>query len=625
MSDQALLDCPTLEQGLAEMPAAVDCFVLVSHRRHAPEQPHAGTLLIACDWLLWQSLRREGHTCLFFEAGLLDWDGDGYASDLHIRSNDWVFGPDGRDLTQYRGVSLGRQFARDASLVILDHVRLTRALGVLAGRFRPKTIVFRDYRTELGILDLESRVDIARAAANRVGAAFVDERDPPADDEMTTPFLATAYRAAPSVEARSIALRLYEAGWTVLSRFRRMIDRRPLALIVLGTGTALPMIDAARSTSMAALFPARMLPKRPRRILDYLHRGLMLAALPPGDLEAEDAKRLEGIAAALDSRWQSATGLEKAVWVRVRDAVIGSGRMAHVAGQIVSIDRFVTRWKPATVITDSVFSPPARVYLEAGANHGAVTFNTWHSPMTHDLKFDLLGGDPRTERRVDWHLSWGSVCERWFKNIEGATDVARTGSPLPRRAGETARDKSDAYRKAVILQYTPTIVDIRGLNDRQFGSFVGTVRMLRGIGIDEIKLKLHPGIWNTTYYERIAELFGLECEIIRSGGLEPLYDWADLVIGPVMTGAMQEALGRGLDYYGLLLPPTSINPSYFVNAKPSDSIAALKDAIQSRRIADGAAVLEDFCATGEIADPGAAYWRALEAGMRARPVEKEAA
>ena len=86
-------------------------------------------LVVCCDWLLWQKLHVRGIDAVFIEAGLEDWDGDQLCEDLFVRTSDWAYIGD-CDITEFQGVSLGRQFLRDLHLFLYTYSAFRRPFSI---------------------------------------------------------------------------------------------------------------------------------------------------------------------------------------------------------------------------------------------------------------------------------------------------------------------------------------------------------------------------------------------------------------------------------------------------------------------------------------------------------------
>ena len=122
--------------------------VLLSHVRHLDRlDPDADDqLVISTDWLAWRRWTDAGRAGLHFDALIADWPEEmGDPATHHQRACEWVY-VDGRDVTLFRGVSLGKQFNRAVSLFSLHFARAWHGLDRLCRRFGPEEIVLLDLR-----------------------------------------------------------------------------------------------------------------------------------------------------------------------------------------------------------------------------------------------------------------------------------------------------------------------------------------------------------------------------------------------------------------------------------------------------------------------------------------------
>ena len=246
----------------------------------------------------------------------------------------------------------------------------------------------------------------------------------------------------------------------------------------------------------------------------------------------------------------------------------------------------------------------------------------WHSPLTpQNQKMDALGGDPRIEPLVDRNFSWGRINDQWLDRVGANQPRIRIGSPLIGHYREKAGHRlvadmpSPSERNVLVLQYTPIVTDIRGLNSNIYAHFIDTIRLLRERGYKNIRLKLHPGRgrWKKSYFETIASHFGLQCKILKSDPFVECLKWADLVIGPAQTGAFFETLAAGKPYYPVLLEPHGLDSSYYLDYYPIfDSIEAAVEALDEAPPPDGQALLDAVWGTDTIKNSPLEFLKALE-------------
>ena len=106
------------------------------------------TLIVCCDWLVWQKVIREKRHCVHYELGIFDCsDPDPVDTSLSVRANDWMF-DEGRDLTLFRGVSLGSTFGNKSSACLISFLRIEKSLHKLIERFSPEEILYFNYSND---------------------------------------------------------------------------------------------------------------------------------------------------------------------------------------------------------------------------------------------------------------------------------------------------------------------------------------------------------------------------------------------------------------------------------------------------------------------------------------------
>ncbi|MEL0114450.1 MAG: hypothetical protein VW835_22195, partial [Rickettsiales bacterium] len=130
--------------------------VVISHRRHLDGLDLAATdrLIVSTDWMAWRHAVDAGRHCIHFEAMLDTWPAERGDPENHHRAVcEWVYDGSGRDMTLFEGVSLGKQFVRDATLFCSAYSRVRQALAAAVGRFRPDRITLVDLRVEHDLLD----------------------------------------------------------------------------------------------------------------------------------------------------------------------------------------------------------------------------------------------------------------------------------------------------------------------------------------------------------------------------------------------------------------------------------------------------------------------------------------
>ena len=606
---------------------------LVSHPRHLRRlrKDDAETLVVSCNWLLWQEAVGDGWHCVSYEAEHDGADPADLTSTIYSRADDWMF-VDGADATAFKGVSLGAKCIRDESLVINESERLRRSLAALARRYRPEEFVFFDFREDLfGFLEPEARFNLVRAVAEDRGLRVTDRRDPTdnADSDHMPPSIYRKPRkdGGTSMDRlRKLVAHAYELAADRISTLRRPLGRRRPVVLILMTGlNSVPLLEAFDGKGVYPLLLAKWYPKKRDLwfFLRNLAKGVLVTTFPPSSLSDEDRRRLEAIPERLRAAWRSlpAEGVEADVRAHVQRHILSTGRLEEHAARVLSAERVLDRHKPDVVLTDGLQNVLTTTFLELAKKRGIATVATWHSPYIQDVKISIFGGDPRIPPVVDTCFTWGRIHEKWLARNGTRCEAVRTGSVV--NAHYRRRPPRDGGRKrGLILQYLTPLANVKSVQAARYGSFVEVARMLSELGFSEIRLKLHPGASVAApYYRKICETFGLACDVRHAGPFHEHVAWADVVIGPVTTGAMLEVMAAGKPYYPLLLPPHSVNVEYLGAYPVFEDVASLHRALKSGQSLDQTQLLNDYTSLGEIPDPAMRAWEALrgEAASAPRP------
>lgn len=615
--------CPMPDELPEHIKRRYRTLALVTHRGQTEciDAADAETLIVCCDWLLWQQLIAAGRHAVYYELGLMDWtQPDDLDTELFVRATDFVY-ENGVDQTVFRGVSLGKAFAAELSMALMNYHRLNRALRKLVTRFRPTEVQHFDFRYDINVLDADLRKALVEGIVGDCGLAFTDRSDEGGPDGTA---IAERLYAAPERQLAKDALRfIYTRGLEWASRFRCIFkERGNRVLVLLVANTIEPLVRGFPGGRLTPIVLGSTVPKKPGLLLRCLARGMLLVTPRLAQLDAADRARVAEIRAAVGRivAHSMADGIA-VLGPYIQNRILDSGRLEERARLVRSLEQLLDRYRPRRLVVDGVRNTPLRIYAELARARGIPVDYTWHAPWTpQSLKFDALGGDPRTAPVVTRCLSWGAINDAWLDRVGAKQPRIRVGCPIADRYrrlagnGGEAAPKPPARTNVLLLQYTFTVSDIRGLNTNMYATFVNAVRRLREIGYRNIRYKMHPGPgrWTDDYFRRIAGHFGLDCEILRREPFEQCLAWADLVIGPMQTGAMFETLAAGKPYHALLVPPYSHDPGYYKDYPYYASVDELVGAFRAPATAAGRAVLEGLYSIDAFPSAARRFWQVME-------------
>ncbi len=610
--------CQELDRLPAHLKDRYRRLALVSLDRHAEQV--AGdddTLLVTCNWLQWQLAVADGRHCLHFEALYDGADPENMADNHYFRACDWAY-EDGRDITLFRGVSLGRKLAVDVARAMLEWDRLTRTLERLIERYRPEEIVYFDYRAEITGLGPDQRRAAVAEIAGRHDVRVIDRRDPPAADDLELPDKSHLLSAPAPRRTRLLGLFETAADWA--SRARRMFDpARPAILILATHRTSVPLLEKFSGQDVFPMLPARQFPNKKKAsfLSRSWARGVLLVSAPDATLDAAGRAEVDAIVGRTQRRRRDnpGTGREAAIRTLIHDRFLGRGRIHQLAAQVIRAERMLDRHAPAAIFADGMLNTDINIFMELARPRRIPVATTWHSPIVQKSKIPIFGNDPRIGLLSNAVFTWGRLHEDWLADT-GATSVRiRTGNPLEVREAAPARGR---MRRALVLQLAAPGGDVGARATDEYDYFVRVVRLLQDLGHDEIRFKPHPSCAVAPYYQRIAAFFDLPCDIVQDGSFEEHLAWSDFVIGPIYTGALSETLCGGKPYFPIHLPGSSLDPAYLKGMEVFRDMASLARALDNENRPEQRETLYHLTGRDECPDPVAAIWTALR-DMAARP------
>jgi hypothetical protein len=235
-----------------------------------------GTLIVSCDWLLWQQALTEGRHAVHYELGIVSWDEpDTLDKDLYIRANDWLYGDDGRDMTLFHGVSLGKLFCSDIAMGLMNFHRIKRSLVSLIKRFRVEEIVYFDFASDITVLDLEMRKGVVHDIVEKQGLRFSDRSGANADDRLSMSENPTTLRGHGFL--KNAALFLYTRALEMLTNLRALVRRPDKRVLIVGvTNIVQPLARNFPGGRKTPIFMSRALPKKFGLLWHCLKKGILL-------------------------------------------------------------------------------------------------------------------------------------------------------------------------------------------------------------------------------------------------------------------------------------------------------------------------------------------------------------
>ncbi|MCZ6848124.1 MAG: hypothetical protein O7F75_04670 [Alphaproteobacteria bacterium] len=621
LSDAALDALPDVSLRVPSYLAkAYRTLALVSHPRHLEGLAlgDGDTLAITDDWLMWRQCADRGMHCVHFETGLLDWeDQKAPKTDLFCFANEWVY-VDGRDVTLFRGVSLGKQFTKEAMRVYLAYRRITSALEWFCRTYKPERLLLFDCRVEdFDLNDHAKRImveEVARAngvaVEDRLGIAL------PADtDDSRTPTLTRV--GGHTLGVRSFLRALYVLVVDCIFRLRFIVRRASAKRILVFPVGAMQkgLLHSFDRVRVRPVFPAERMPKGPGFLWFCLRRGISLVSLG-GErrLSGNDERALRAIVDTLEKAWSAPVrGFDRVLRAYLRHEVIAAGRLHAMARQVNGAHAFFKRNPGLHRIVSSgcALNPETRIYVEIGRNMGVPADGILHGMRFSRFTYDTLCGDRFGKPILSRFLALGSQNQNWLKSIGSPIASVCTGHPGYGTFSRAAAVPAGKDAKILFLPCMTEEEDYTVFTADCHEDLVHKLKALQHLGYRNIVTKLHPGTQNVAYYKKIFAYFDLPGRLAHGGNFPAHVDWADLVIGPVWSSSLLEVTAAGKPYLPVLLPRSIADANLLKPFKLIRTMADFRSAMENGLDQDRDAILEACFSHPRIPDPAARIWQIL--------------
>jgi len=597
----------------SQLKAKYKKIVLISHRNHVPRliaDPDA--LTISTDWLAWRHCLDAGHHSIYFESLLEEWPEERGNPDLHFQTSaSWMY-VKGKDVTSFRGVSLGKQFNKQMSLFRHGYLRQWHALVRACRKYSPEILEFYDIRAEYDYLDDDTKKKLVCDVASKFQLELIDRNDRLSPDPEAFHDLPFQMQNDEPRNLKYFLRLFYETIVDIWFRMRFVIVKPEKRVYLLLNWPALKnLLKNLQGIKLNPVILARQFPKSADFVLDCWRKNILLAGLPLTQLDEFEENRLVEIEESVENsfvRPESAFELVQQNFIRENFFLSGFFRRAAI--EVKSYERLFDRHKIAHVVVGDSENKTCRLLLELAYKKGIHADELLNGVFLTDEYFDARSGDSFHQPYVKRLLTWGLQNESWFAERNETTPIVRTGYPalgaVRREFSKPETDRGNALILPISME------GIKALNTNIFSTLVDTVRGLRSLGYASIRIKVHSGHPVKKYFEDIAAYFALDCEIFQAGGLAEHIEWADLVIGPIDSGAFVETMAMGTPYYPMRLHPSSLRNKYFGTVKPSESVPELLEAVRRNNFPEPQEFLEYFCSTESIPNASTKVWEILE-------------
>jgi len=604
-------------------------FVLIDGDVNAPGLPEddGDTLYITTNWAAWcRSLKDEKH-CLHYEAGLFNWTERGAPVNNFIdevinsicpQSGDptFVMGASVLDSLQGITVNIGRIF-----------LRLDAALNSLINTFEPTEIVFYGMTFEKRDLSPEYVAKAVEIISSRQNCSFQNMSAAIKMNQKNISQKKSSFPANFKNAMRKILIEVYVKSISSISWLRKRVSSQKHNVLIQPTGTMInPLLESYKSENVSPVFLARQVPKNIKLALKCILKGVLLVESPICKSTPQSVEITQSVIRKLNDAWSSdeETNSSLSTFMRffVRKHLIETGEFQNTIEQFFAFDAFIEAHKIQRIVCSGFLNPQAMIFLQLAQKKGIHADDILHGLRVNHQRYPQLRRNHTQPPLVPRLLAWGQQNEDWLADLESETKSIHIGYPGLPNAPTKPKALRHANRQALVLPFEPDRDNIVGLHGHSFAALAEIINVLVSDNYD-VTIKVHPGMKYHTYVD-LVELFGLNCKVLQKGDFLILADNADIIIGPMNTSAMIQALAIGKSYYPCAIPPTIDEPSYILGHKPSTNGQDFADALSQSRYLDNQKILTYFCVTSSQEEVLNRFWHAMTID-KTNPSESEKA
>ncbi|MBF0323941.1 MAG: hypothetical protein HQL42_02610 [Alphaproteobacteria bacterium] len=592
--------------------------ILISDESHLSDLDTGATdtLLWSTDWLAWRQWCDRGGHGVHFEHFLRDWSPP--AGNSHMLSGgEWMYA-DGVDMTLFEGVSLGKLFNWEVGGVYHAFHRARFSLMAACRAFGVRRLRVRGIRAEYHFLDDGLCRLLIDDVAAQLGLEVAWEIRAPLPDPLC-PEMPFHRESPPEPKAREWARGLYEYVIdTLFAVADRLRPHRPRFLLFNNPLVVKALLQEAAGRSVQPVLLAGTQPKSLAFLRRCLADGVRLARLPRARLTARQRADVAAIRVRIEEWWAAnppPDAYQQAIRQFVRRTVLAGPLFEGRATEAVRFSKLFRRLKLDRVQVGDSENQTCRTILELAERDGIGRDELLNGMFLSAQKVDSRTGDNYRPALIQRLLAWGAGNEAWLSLIGSSATVEQTGYPIVDPMRALAVPPAPRRGRALVLPLHVDRTDVTGLYGEVYAYLVETVRGLHAIGYDDVRVKVHPGFHDIRYYQAVLTRHAAECQVYKDGPLADHIAWADIVVGPVNSGAFIETMAMRRPYFPMRNLPSSLEPALFAPAPVSDTVAQVLEAITAGRAGDDVTLtaLAGWDPETSAADR---VWRAIERACR---------
>lgn len=527
--------------------------VLISSGRDAKLLPPGAEqkVFICLDSITKEEMAKEGRQAYIYDEFIAPAEAKYAQNQVLTILNGWCV-REGRDLSDFRGVSLSRAVEHELSENIVTRMRYILAFKALVGKFSPgKLTAFlsRDNDIE-GVLEFLAKH--YSFALEKIASGGRVQRTIPISE-----FLTKENPLKITIKGILWGVVIFISG--IMAFFRKA---GPKKLLLLNESYACALLEYWSSEKAV----------RERIAAGFIADGFSLGHAAKAmfsnapelykldfcsfDRSAQrelDKAVSETLSYFKDSRWQSMFTCGGFNFSMVFEDYLGvfvPGAFVDAAKKYLALLAKLKKNNPDYVLVPSQVSSLSYLLTMAAKKSGIRSFFLFHGLLPYYSKVENFPGE---EPITDFVISWGHGDREYYINSGISPErIFTIGNPFFDKylALRKKRSAENSSGTVLVLQYSKHQGIISSKESFESEYFIRVMRILDKKGVKKVIFKLHPGRPNPKYYELLKAGLNLKLyiEIVKDMPIDKAILKSDYVIGPFSTAAL-EAFMLDRNYY----------------------------------------------------------------------------
>ena len=591
---------------------------LISHRRHLdsiPDDPDG--LVVTTEWSALQACRERNIDSIH-----TDWIRknhrvcDPQALRIHQKLYSYIACNDANP-SVYKGVEVLSLSTNFLVNTLLDAVLHDACIRYLCAGMKIQKIVAYDLSADFHGLGLGAKEALVAEIGSDLNLKIDLRWDIPKASDAAFFYRSLAPRPPGSINIFRSAIK-GAASYACEAFFRAFVKRNkaaPFVYMFISVATLKSLVKR-HPKSCTPIIPFSASPKSFSFLYACFKNGIIPVRQSITNDQASPHQAVPALTNAVERAWKShpASGIELVYRSIIREHLLVAERLSGLLRLIDETDDVIRRFNVSRVVTGDATAPVGQILRDLADKYGIgidESLNGMFLCPFYDRVRDVNKNGASTDMR---ELALGPSVEKWLSLCKTPLPSVSVGYPA---LGELKPGaiQAPSKKRVLVLPIYAWHSDTCAWSSKQAPQLVDLIRTLASNGIEEIHVKLHPGIDNFAGYQWLIDHFELPCSLYQHVSFAEQLDWADLVIGPAGSSTFLETIAIGKPFYVFRPQPTAIPDSLLegavICATPDEVCAHIERGI----VPDRHKILNAWGSMDLVDNSAEAFWDAVDAAV----------